>query len=115
MEYYPTQCPGSQVCLISQFENTVIGSDNLGKLGKRAEDVGKEAAQELLKEAKSEACLDKYSSDQILTYLALSFKKSWLTASQITNHSKTNMWVIEKFIKGKFQSKGNLISWIPAM
>jgi len=114
VEYYQTQCPGSQICLIADFENTVMGIDNLGKLGKRAEDVGKEAALELLKEQKSEACLDKRLADQILPYLALIPKKSQITVSEITNHCKTNIWVIEKFIEGKFETKGNLIRWTPA-
>ena len=111
VEYYQTQCPGSQICLTALFENTVIGTDNLGKLGKRAEDVGKEAALELLKEQKSEACLDKHLADQILPYIALTSGKSGVTVSEITNHCKTNIWVIEKFIEGKFESKGNLINW----
>jgi RNA 3'-phosphate cyclase len=111
VEYYDTPCPGSQICLIAEFENTVIGSDNLGKLAKRAEDVGKEAALELLKEQKSGACLDKYLADQILPYLALSKDKSSVTVSEITDHCKTNIWVIEKFIDGKFKIKNNLISW----
>jgi RNA 3'-phosphate cyclase len=113
VEYYDTRCPGSQICLVAEFENTVIGTDNLGKLGKRAEDVGKEAALELLKEQKSEACLDKHLADQILPYLALTPGKSQVTVSEITNHCKTNIWVIEKFIDGKFEIKGNLIIWIP--
>lgn len=111
VEYYPTQCPGSQICLIAEFENTVIGTDNLGKLGKRSEDVGKEAALELLKEQKSQAPLDKHLADQILPYLALSSQKSQITVSEITNHCKTNIWVIEQFIDGKFKTKDNLISW----
>jgi RNA 3'-terminal phosphate cyclase len=113
IEYYKTQCPGSQICLVAEFENTIIGTDNLGKLGKRAEDVGKEAALELLKEQKTGACLDKHLADQILPYMALCSKKSQVTVSEITNHCKTNVWVIEKFIKGKFEIKGNSISWIP--
>ncbi|MDP1539002.1 MAG: RNA 3'-terminal phosphate cyclase [bacterium] len=113
VEYYQTQCPGSQVCLIGEFENTVIGVDNLGKLGKRAEDVGKEAALELLKEQKSEACLDKYLADQALPYLALTEGKSSVTVSEITNHCRTNIWVIEKFLEGKFEIKDNLITWLP--
>lgn len=113
LKYDDTSCPGSQICLIAEFENTVIGVDNLGKLGKRAEDVGKETALELLKEQKSNACLDKHLADQILPYLALAEKKSEVTVSEITNHSKTNIWVIEKFIEGKFKIEGNLISWIP--
>ena len=113
IEYYQTQCPGSQVCLIGEFENTVIGVDNLGKLGKRAEDVGKEAALELLKEQKSEACLDKYLADQALPYLALAEGKSSVTVSEITNHCRTNIWVIEKFLEGRFEIKNNLIAWLP--
>ena len=111
IEYYETQSPGSQICLIAEFENTIIGTDNLGKLGKRAEDVGKEAALELLKEQKSGACLDKHLADQILPYLALVGRKSQVTVSEITNHCQTNIWVIEKLLDGKFEIKENLISW----
>ena len=108
-EYYNSQCPGSQVCLIAEFEKTVIGANNLGKLGKRAEDVGKEAALELLKEQKSQGCLDKHLADQILPYLALASGKSQITVSEITNHCKTNIWVIEKFLDRKFKLKNDLI------
>jgi len=114
IEYYDTRCPGSQVCLITEFENTIIGTDSLGKLGKRAEDVGKEAALELLKEQKSEACLDKHLADQILPFMALSKNKSQITVSEITNHCKTNLWVIEKFLNGKFKIKNNTILWNPS-
>ncbi len=110
IEYYQTQCPGSQVCLAALFENTIIGTDNLGKLGKRAEDVGKEAALELLNEQKTGACLDKHLADQILPYLALASGKSQVTVSEMTRHCKTNIWVIEKFWDKKFGVKGNLIS-----
>ena len=113
IEYYDTRCPGSQICLVAEFENTVIGTDNLGKLRKRAEDVGKEAALELLREQKSGACLDKHLSDQILPYLALAPGKSQVTVSETTNHCQTNIWVIEKFIDGKLEIKDNLIIWKP--
>ncbi len=106
IEYYDTCCPGSQICLISEFENTIIGTDNLGKLGKRAEDVGKEAALELLKEEKTQTCSDKYLADQILPYLALAKGKSEITLSEKTRHCKTNIWVIEKFLEGKFETEG---------
>jgi RNA 3'-phosphate cyclase len=113
VEYYRAQSPGSQICLVAEFENTVIGTDNLGKLGKRAEDVGKEAALQLLIEQKTEACLDEYLADQILPYLALGRGKSSVTVSEVTEHCKTNIWVIEKFIDGRFEIEGNLIKWIP--
>ncbi len=113
VEYYETECPGSQITLAAEFENTVIGADALGKLGKRAEDIGKEAGLELLQEQKSGACLDKYSADQILPYMALAQGKSQVSVSEITKHSQTNVWVIEKFLDGKFKTEGNLIKWTP--
>lgn len=109
--YYPTSCPGSQVCLIAQFENTSIGSDNLGKLGKRAEKVGQEAAVQLLEEERTGAALDRYMGDQILPFIALSPKKSSISVTKITEHCKTNMKIIEKFVKGKFKIKENLVTW----
>ena len=45
--------------------------------------------------------------------MALAENKSSITVSEITNHCKTNIWVIEKFIEGKFETKGNLITWRP--
>lgn len=113
IEYYQTRCPGSQICLVAEFENTIIGTDNLGKFGKLAEDVGREAALELLKEDKSGACLDKHLTDQILPFMALAPSSSQVSVSEITRHCKTNMWVIEKFISGKFRVENALISWIP--
>ena len=112
IDYYQARCPGSNICLAAEFENTIIGTDNLGKLNKRAEDVGKEAALDLLNEQKSGASLDKHLADQILPYLALAGDKSQITVSEITNHCKTNIWVIEQFIEGKFEIKDSLIKWI---
>lgn len=113
IEYFQTQSPGSQICLIAEFENTIIGTDNLGKFGERAEDVGKEAALELLKEQKSGAGLDKHLADQILPYLAVVKNKSQFTVSEITEHCKTNIRVIEKFLEGSFKIDGNLVTWSP--
>ncbi|HEC93664.1 MAG TPA: RNA 3'-phosphate cyclase, partial [Candidatus Atribacteria bacterium] len=48
LEYYKTQSPGSQINLVGHFENTTIGVDNLGKLGKSAEEVGRETAKNFI-------------------------------------------------------------------
>jgi RNA 3'-phosphate cyclase len=112
-EYYQTESPGSQFCIAAEFENTIIGTDNLGRIGKRAEDVGKEAALDLLKEERSQSCLDKHLADQILVFIALASGKSQVTVSEITEHCKTNIWAIEKFLEGKFEVKDNLIIWLP--
>lgn len=110
-EYYQTLSPGSQINIIGQFENTIIGADNLGRIDKPAEIVGQEASQEFLKQGSTNACLDRHTGDQILPYLALSKENSVVSVSEITNHCKTNIWVIEKFLSGKFLIKDHQISW----
>lgn len=97
IQYYSTSCPGSHICLIGKFKNTVIGMDNLGKRGKSAEEVGKEAAGKFLEEWESGACLDKFAADQLLPYVSLATEESKFTISQVTNHLKTNLWVIHNF------------------
>jgi len=113
IEYSPTDSPGSWICLTAEFENTILGTDNLGKLGKPAEDVGREAALQLLKEQKINACLDKHLADQILPYLALSPQPVSVSVSELTDHCKTNIQTIEKFLDGKFEIKNHFINWIP--
>ena len=113
IEYAQTDCPGSSLCLICQFENTILGVDGLGKLGIPAEEVGRECGLRLLEEEKSKACLDSHMSDQILIYMALSKKLCEITAGKLTDHCLTNIWTIEKFLSGKFEIKKNLIKWIP--
>lgn len=113
IEYYSSLSMGSQINIIAQLENTILGVDNLGKLGKSAEIVGEETAREFLKEVKSGACLDKHMADQILPYMALAPGKSRATVSEITKHCETNIQTIESFIDGKFEIKDNLITWNP--
>jgi RNA 3'-phosphate cyclase len=113
INYYQSESPGSHICLIGDFEKTKIGSYSLGKLGKRAEDVGKEAAINLLEEEKTKTCIDKNSLDQVLIYMALSNKKATINAPKINNRSKTNIWIIKKFIPGEFEIKEPKITWVP--
>ncbi len=111
--YYETRSPGSSVCLVAECSNSVLGADGLGKIGKRAEAVGEEAAAALLGELRSGACLDRHMADQILPFLALSENESSFTASEITDHARTNMWVIERFLEGRFAVSGNSVTWTP--
>ncbi len=109
-QYYKSSCPGSHICLIAKFENAILGVDGWGKLGKRAEDIGKETALELLRQEKTRACLDKNMADQIIPYLAIAKQKSRVKVSEVTSHLKTNIWVIEQFLGKIFEIKENIVS-----
>jgi len=111
IDYHQTDSPGNSICLTAVFEKTILAADSLGKIGMRAEDVGKEAALDLLNQGKGSTCLDKYMSDQILIYLALAGGKSEFSSSEITAGLKTNILIIEKFMAGKFALKNSLVSF----
>jgi RNA 3'-phosphate cyclase len=90
------------------FDNCKLGASALGERGKPAEQVGREAALELTKDISSEATVDKHMADQLIPFLGL-FGGSFIT-SEITEHTKTNIWVAEKFVDKKFKISGNNVS-----
>ncbi len=107
--YTDAACPGSGIELEAVFENSVLGASALGEKTKAAEAVGKEAALSVLEQISSGAAVDEHAEDQLLPYMALAPPSS-ITAPKITSHTKTNIWVIEKFLPVKFSVEGGVIS-----
>ncbi len=109
--YSDTICPGSGIELHAVFGKSVVGAGALGEKNIRAEDVGKQAAKKLLEAVGSPACVDGYAEDQLLPYMALA-APSRLNVPKITSHTRTNIWVIEKFLPVKFSidEKNKIIS-----
>lgn len=111
-QYQDTLSTGSGITLWAIFsknkedidENNPIrlGADSLGERGKRAEDVGEEAAKNLINEIESKAPVDRHLADQILPFMAL-IVNSKIKVSGITNHCKTNIYTIEQFMGKVFE------------
>jgi len=97
-----TYSQGTSITLWAETENSILGSDNIGKRGVRAEDIGRQAAEELLKSVQSKATLDKFMSDQIIPFIALAHGKSSVTVEEITQHCLSNISVCEKILGCKF-------------
>ncbi|AJF62147.1 TPA: RNA 3'-terminal phosphate cyclase [Candidatus Woesearchaeota archaeon] len=117
VQYSDTLSAGSGITLWAMFSDrdemdfsdpVILGADSLGERGKKAENVGMEAAERLARQIDSNAPVDKYLADQLLPYLA--FSGGEIKVSEITEHAKTNMHVIEKFLDVKFKTKQNIIS-----
>jgi RNA 3'-terminal phosphate cyclase (ATP) len=108
-KYVPSVSTGSAITLASFFGNCFLGTSATGERGKSAETVGKEAASMMKHYHDSDACLDEWMTDQILPYLALASGKSEVSVTKVTQHAKTNMAVIEKFLDADFKVKGNII------
>jgi len=108
VEYVDAYDSGCGILLMAEHENCIIAWDALGALGKRAEDVGKEAAEGILLQLSGPGTVDDYMSDQLLPYLATAGGS--FCFNNLTDHAKTNMWLIEKFLPVKFSVEGNKIS-----
>lgn len=111
--YARTICPGSGIQLWLITANTILGANALGEKGKKAEIVGEEVAENLIREYESGGTIDSHTADQILPYLALAMAGGCSTTeikvAKITDHCKTNIWVIEKFLPVKFEIEEKII------
>ncbi len=106
--YVDTLSTGSSAYAHALYSNCKLGCSALGERGKKAEDVGRECAEGLMKEINSNAVVDKHLADQLIPFLGL-FGGEFIT-SEITEHTKTNIWVVEKFIDKRFKVAGDKIS-----
>ncbi len=86
-------------------DKTILGAGTLGEIGKKAEKVGNECAEMLVREINSGATVDKHLADQLIPFMGLAEGNSGCKVSELTNHTKTNIWVTEKFLDRKFEVK----------
>ena len=73
------------------------GSVSLGEKGKRAEIVGRECAEGLLKELERDGTFDKHLADQVMPFSAVAKGKTVYTTTEVTKHQISNAYVINSF------------------
>jgi RNA 3'-phosphate cyclase len=103
----PAHGVGTGIVLWANYENTVLGGNGLGEKGVPAEKVAQDAVEGLLTEMNSKSTLDVHAADQFLPYMALAEGESIFLTRELTNHAKTNMWLIEQFLEVKFEVREN--------
>ncbi|UZE94211.1 MAG: RNA 3'-terminal phosphate cyclase [Candidatus Pacearchaeota archaeon] len=105
--YADSPSPGTAIHTHAHYKNCKLGADTLGKRGLPAEKVGKKCANLLLEEMKGGG-VDSHAVDQLLPFMALAGKGKIL-ANSITEHARTNSFVIEKFLPVKFKIRDKVI------
>ncbi len=86
----------------------ILGSDALGERGRPAEEVGLTAGKILVEEVQSGACLDRHMGDMIVPYLVLAKGASEVSISRVTQHTRTNVKVVEWLTGTKFILEGEV-------
>ena len=75
-----------------------LGGSALGRRGKRAEEVGREAAEALLAELEGGGAVDSHLADQLVVWLALARGRSEFTTSRVTEHLRLAAEVAEAMV-----------------
>ena len=105
----PGTDPGSFFFLVAESENVTAGFSSLGKRGKPAEEVAKEALDSLKNYIESGGCIDPHLADQLVSFIGLAKGNSAFTTTRITEHLLTNLWVMQHFFDmriSRFGEKG---------
>ncbi|WP_048148447.1 RNA 3'-terminal phosphate cyclase [Palaeococcus ferrophilus] len=99
--------PGSGIVLWAETDALRLGGDALGRRGKPAEVVGREAALELKEELEGGCAVDRFLGDQVIPFMA--FSGGRICVSKVTNHLRTNVWVVERFMGRRFEVDGKMV------
>ncbi len=94
--------PGGAVVLRALAQRTVLGAGRIAERGIRAEQLGQQAAEALVRDLNAGATLDVHAADQMLTFLALADGPSEFEASEVTSHARTAMWLLERLAGTRF-------------
>ena len=101
--------PGAGIVLWAETERgAILGASSLGRPGKPAEQVGREAAESLARQLDTGCVVDRYLTDQLIPYMALADGSSDITSTELTSHTLTNISLVEQIIGVKFEVEGKL-------
>jgi len=103
VEDKPSISTGIGITLWTKSDSAILGSTMLGERGVPAEKIGGDAASNLIKDIESDANIDVYAFDQIVPYIAIAHKSSSCVVREISNHAKTNMWLVKQFFDVDFK------------
>lgn len=80
----------------------ILGGSSLGEFRKKAEVIGKEAAEELVRNINWGGCVDEWAQDQIILFMALAKGKSRVKTGPLTSHTTTSIHFAEILTGVKF-------------
>jgi RNA 3'-terminal phosphate cyclase (ATP) len=100
---------GTYCFILAEFEQMRAGFSALGAIGKRSEQVADEAAGAFLRFWNLPGALDHHLADQIVLFMAVAKGESEVVLSEMTEHLKTNIWVVEQFLPVKFDLPGDSV------
>ena len=100
--------PGTSILIysVSDLGGPYIGGDSIGEIGKRAEQVGQEAAERYLQSSLARtAAVDPFLADMMVLPLCLCRGVSQYRVAKVTEHLRTNLQVASQLVNCKYDIK----------
>jgi len=111
--------PGVGIFILTEHENGMrAGFTAYGRKGLPAEQVAEAACADLLAYQRSgapacPAAVDMHLADQLILPLAMADGPAQFTTCRVTEHLRTNAWVVERFEQARFEITGNTVTILP--
>jgi len=104
-EYVDATSPGVGLCLWARSDTGAIISSGtiLGERNITSEKLGKIASKEILKYITKDIPVDNHLSDQLIPLIAYNKEPSSLRVLEITNHTKTNLELVNLFTQRSYE------------
>ncbi len=104
--YVKAHCPGSVFTVWAETTTgCLLAGDAVGERRKPSEVIGEEAAFKLKEEMEYGSTVGEHLADQLIPFMVLANGKSEIIAPSLTDHIKTNIWLCNKFLETKFETK----------
>ncbi len=99
--------PGADLAAFADLSGGArVGSDRAGAPGRRSEAIGKYVARQLLEDLKTGATLDRYASDQIISFAALACGESRFRIPRVSEHIESSAWLSREFLGANIEAEG---------
>jgi RNA 3'-terminal phosphate cyclase (ATP) len=88
----------------------IIGSDMAGAPGRSSERIARSVTRMLIEDVRTGAVLDRHLADQIIVFAALAEGTSTFNIPAVTDHVKSNLWLVEEILGAQTQVEGNQVT-----
>lgn len=98
---------GVGLTIWAKSKKTILGSTIVGEKGVSSEEIARSISESMISEIESYASVDIHAFDQILPYMVIASEhgKSTCFVRNLSNHAKTNIWLLNQFFKNNFEVK----------
>ncbi|XP_049788249.1 RNA 3'-terminal phosphate cyclase [Schistocerca cancellata] len=94
---------GSGINIVAETTTgCILGASGLGKRDVRPEQVGKQAADDLISTVETGACVDPHAQDQMVVLMALADGISQVKVGPVTQHTETAIYIAKSLSEAKF-------------